>query len=362
MKRKKRKSYPSRPPQSQRITPPAVDQVPRTPALPGEFENHESLVFGCTALIQTYPQVFVDFVRVAHERIHLIGILQPEHRQLAELLLAAAGLPLDAFEMVEGTTSSVWARDWSPFLGYDQNGKRCQFYVDRSHMRHRDDNVARGIFEKRFGGTPYDIPIAMEGGNLLSNGQGIILTSQTVMVTNQVRHSREELARIFENSIGFSKWAAVLPLHGERTGHVDLFATFLSPDLLIVGAADEKEDPINHRTLNETAETLRNLDTPAGKLRVERIPMPSSKDCHFRSYNNVIFANGLLIVPVYPRSNPKLDRRVLDIYREYLPGWEVVGIDLRSLAFKGGGLHCLSVNVPPPDRVAINIPPRPVAA
>lgn len=65
MKRKKKKSYPISPPQSQKMNPPATDQVPRPAALPGEFENHEALVFGCNALIQTYPQVFVDFVRVA---------------------------------------------------------------------------------------------------------------------------------------------------------------------------------------------------------------------------------------------------------------------------------------------------------
>lgn len=354
MKRKKRQSHPNPTDQTK--------QPESKPAIPGEFETHESLVFGCGPLIEHYPQVFVDFVQAAHERIKLIGIVPPELRQLADLLLAAAGLPLNSVEFVDGKTSSVWARDWSPFLGYDPKGKRCQFYVDRSHMRHRDDIIAREIFEKRFGGTAFDVPICMEGGNLLTNGCGLIITSSTVTVTNKTRYSGQQIAQIFETSIGFSQWATLLPLHGERTGHVDLFATFLSPDLLVIGAVNEKEDPINHRSLNEAAQTLRNLDTPFGKLRVERIPMPSSRDCNFRSYNNVIFANGLLMVPVYPRSDPKLDRRVLDMYREYLPGWDVIGIDLQALALRGGGLHCLSVNVPPADRIAITIPPKPAAA
>ena len=321
------------------------------PAIPGEFEPQEALVFGCGQLVRYYPQLFVDFVRSTHERIQLVGIISQEFRRLGDLLLGAAGLPINAVEFIEGTTSSVWARDWSPIVGYDESGRRCQYFLDRSHMRHRDDVVARDIFQKRFPGVSHDIKLSMEGGNFLSNGKGLVLTSQTVEHKNQAEYSRMQIAQLFERTLHADQWASLIQLHAERTGHVDLFATFLAPDLLLIG--DVEDDEISNRSLNEAAEKLQGVATAAGKLRVERIPMPSSRDTHFRSYNNVIFANGLLLVPVFPSQNPKLDQRVLAMYREFLPDYDVVGIDLGELALKGGGLHCLSANVPPAERVCV---------
>ncbi len=330
--------------------------TPVPPAIPGEFEHQEALVFGASQLIRHCPQLFADFVKISFERIKLIGILDTDFRELADLLLGAAGLPQNAVEFVEGKTSSVWARDWSPFMGYTAEGKRCQYYVNRGHMRHRDDQVSRTVFEQRFDDAAVEIPVNMEGGNFLSNGCGLMLTSFSVPHTNSTKYSHQELARIFETTLGCNQWAALSPLHAERTGHVDLFATFLAPDFLLLGSVDEKQDEINFRSLNDIEEKLKGLATPHGKLRVERIPMPSSSDSNFRSYNNVIFANDLLFVPIYPKRDPILDQRVLGMYREFVPDRHVIGVDMRQLAEKGGGLHCLSVNIPPANRVPLPLP------
>lgn len=327
----------------------ARQPVPRA-AIPGEFETQETLVFGCGQLVRYFPQLFVDFVRVTHERVQLVGIIAPEWRRLADLLVGAAGLPGDCVEFVCGTTSSVWSRDWSPTFGYDKNGNRCQYYFDRSHMRHRDDVVARKIMQERFPGPAIDVPLTMEGGNFLSNGRGLILTSNTVEHANASRYKRAQISQLIESVFSTNQWAALVQLHGERTGHVDLFATFLAPDFLLLGEVDKYDDKISSDALDNAAAKLDGLSTAAGKLQVARIPMPSSRDTYYRSYNNVIFANKTLLVPTFPAFDPKLDCRVLDMYREYLPGYEVIGIDLGELDKKGGGLHCLSTNVPPQKR------------
>lgn len=320
-------------------------------AIPGEFETQEALVFGCGQLVRHFPQVFVDFVRATHEKIKLVGVISPEYRRQADFLISAAGVPSDAVEFLEGVTSSVWARDWSPTFGYDASGNRCQFCLDRAHMRHRDDVIAADILKKKFSDPQHQIPLTMEGGNILSNGQGLLITSNTVEVANASRkYDRVKVGSIFESTFRSRQWASLVQLHGERTGHVDLYATFLAPDFLVIGQVDKSVDEINAHSLDQAAESLDGLDTSAGKLKVARIPMPCSKDTFFRSYNNVIFANKTLLVPCYPTVDPKLDRRVLDIYREYLPDYEVVGIDIGDLDKKGGGLHCLSTNVPPRKR------------
>lgn len=347
MKRSKKRARPA----TEKVPAKAPDKPTFRSAVPGEFEHQEALVFGCGQLVRYFPQMFVDFVRAAHESVQLKGIISPEWRKLADLLIGAAGLPADCVEFIEGKTSSAWSRDWSPTFAYDPNGNRCQIYFNRSQMRHRDDVVAREIFTRHFPGAQVDVDLMMEGGNILSNGHGLVITSNTVEITNSGKYDRGQIAKTFETVLNSNQWASIMPLYGERTGHVDLFATFLAPDFLVIGEVDKNEDELSAHSLDDAAQKLNGIDTNAGKLTVARIPMPTSRDTFFRSYNNVIFANKTLLVPSYPMMDPKLDQRVLDIYREYLPGYEVKGIDMGELDRKDGALHCLSTNVPPEKRI-----------
>jgi agmatine/peptidylarginine deiminase len=81
-------------------------------------------------------------------------------------------------------------------------------------------------------------------------------------------------------------------------------------------------------------------------MQIVRIPMPSHRDGNWRTYTNVIYANGVVLVPQYPDSDPALDKVSLNVFREALPDWTVVGIDCSKLITKRGALHCIARNVP----------------
>jgi hypothetical protein len=59
-----------------------------------------------------------------------------------------------------------------------------------------------------------------------------------------------------------------------------------------------------------------------------------------------VFANGTLLVPLYPETDGHLDRIAMEIYSQLLPGWEIVGIDVSSFTHLNGALHCLTCNIP----------------
>jgi hypothetical protein len=65
-----------------------------------------------------------------------------------------------------------------------------------------------------------------------------------------------------------------------------------------------------------------------------------------RTYTNVLYANGRLLVPHYPDVNPDLEREVMDTYAAVLPGWELVQVDCWDVIRCGGALRCLSAHVP----------------
>jgi hypothetical protein len=70
--------------------------------------------------------------------------------------------------------------------------------------------------------------------------------------------------------------------------------------------------------------------------------MPSNHDGVWRSYTNVIMANGVLMMPVYPDVDADLAGRALDVYRRLLPRWQIVPVDSSALIHCGGALHCIS--------------------
>jgi agmatine deiminase len=312
----------------------------------GEFENQEALIVGCACLIRNLPQVFINLIRALHGRIRVICLVNQEDEVLGEVLLAAAGLPRDAAEFTRLPSVSMWARDWCPISALDGNGRRSLLALELRHLRTAANDGAEPELSRIFGAPVVKVPLTLEGGNILCNGDGICLTSTTIFPKNASRQlDHQQLGGVLATYFGATQWAYLDPLSGETTGHIDLFCCFLAKDLVVVGEYPASVDPINAAILDRAAEILSGLKTSAGPMRVVRIPMPPPIDGRYRSYTNVAFANSALLVPLYPGIDDSLDRRALSIYRELMPDREVIGIDIMEMSTLGGGLHCMTSNV-----------------
>ena len=124
-------------------------------------------------------------------------------------------------------------------------------------------------------------------------------------------------------------------------------ACFISPDTILIGRYDESVDARNAALLDRNASRLAEIRTGGGRLRVRRIAMPGNDDGIWRSFTNVVFANGTVLVPVYTDVAQREGEEALATYRRLLPDWQVRGVDLRSMARHQGGLRCITLYVPP---------------
>jgi agmatine deiminase len=61
------------------------------------------------------------------------------------------------------------------------------------------------------------------------------------------------------------------------------------------------------------------------------------------TYINSYFANGALIVPT---SGTADDEAGLELLQEIVPGHEVVGVPCQVIGYGGGGIHCITQQVP----------------
>jgi agmatine deiminase len=115
----------------------------------------------------------------------------------------------------------------------------------------------------------------------------------------------------------------------------------------LLASYDPAEDHDNAVRLDEIAGMLAGDITVDGRpLEVIRIRQPAMRDGCCRSYTNVIFGNGVVIVPQFPDTCPELDREALEVYRRVFPDRRIVGIDASKIVVKQGGLHCLSRSIP----------------
>jgi len=331
------------------VASPDVEQVAPPVFTPAEFDPQDALLLGASPLFELFPRVLVDIVSAAHSDIRIVLLIEDErYRRTILDLLAASGLPDDSVEFVQLPIMSMWVRDFGPVTVADGAGRRR--LVDFVYRERRGNAVDNGVPEHL--ARVLDWPrtssvLLLEGGDFLSNGLGLCLGSTRLINRNahylelEPRQVVPDLARV----LGFENVVLLRPLQGETTGHVDMFCTFVAPDLVVVGQLAADVDSVNAALLDETAEQLAGVATRAGPLRIERIAMPPPDGDVWRTYTNVIFANSVMLVPTYPDRCPELDAKALALYRRLLPDRRVVGVDVSDLITMRGALRCISLNV-----------------
>ncbi|HSN53149.1 MAG TPA: agmatine deiminase family protein, partial [Candidatus Sulfomarinibacteraceae bacterium] len=189
------------------------------------------------------------------------------------------------------------------------------------------------------------IPVALEGGVIMSNGRGLCVTTTTLAVANPDLPFEVLVERV-HRTLGCSRLVFLESPRDEATGHVDMIAKFTAPDTVLVGAFDPAEVPEEAARMDRNARLLASLSTGSGRrLRVVRLPMPAPEGAVFRSYTNSLLVNGRAVIPTYDRG-PAEEAAVLDAYRRALPeGWQLATVDASGAIELGGAVHCAALEL-----------------
>ncbi len=314
--------------------------------MPAEFETNEALLVGAAQMVQFHPQALVSIVRAAHTHIRLVCLVGfREERDAAARLLLDAGLPGDSVTFFYLPVQSMWTRDYGPLTVLGPQG--TAYFLDATYARAEADpadDAAPQVLGRYMRTGVVPLPLTMEGGDLLSSGAGLCLSTQRVISRNADARGDDvqQIWSILQRYGGFTDWVPLPSLVGEPTGHLDMYLTLVDPHTAVVAQLDPEADTENAARLDWVARTLRTR----ASLTVERIPMPPHDDGVWRTYTNVVFANGVLLVPAYPDRFPDLDAQARSVYQRLLPDWQIVGVDASSLIQRGGALHCVTMNLP----------------
>lgn len=316
---------------------------------PADFEEHAAIILSMTEMLACSAPTAYQMFKPLVERMALIAIVNgEEQRRQAIAMLTDWGVPVEGIYFAY-MPIGTWTRDFGPFFVRGQD--RSVWVLDAEYRyegRSNEDVVPRAI-ASLLRLPCRQVPLVLEGGNLLSNGWGLSLSTTALVDVNRMNgrnYDASQIRSIFNEYYGFTQTVLVEPLLSHRTLHVDMFTTFTAPDVVVVGACDPAEDKDSAKALDHNARLLSQSQTRGRRLRVERIPMPPYNGKCCRSYTNVIFANGALLVPSYPDVDQEIEELVLATYARLLPDWDLIRIDCGPMMFGGGALRCASAHVP----------------
>jgi agmatine/peptidylarginine deiminase len=315
--------------------------------LPAEFERQGALLIACRELTTTAPGLIAEFARATRGRVEVIALVTcvQEHEAIMQLLRSQR-ISHRHLHFVEVSHDTMWTRDFGPIVVEARNGSPMLVDAEYDASRGNDDIVPMHLAHL-LNLNRVELPLRIDGGNLLSNGRGLVLTTHRLADENTGQADLDEIYDAIGHNFGAQQVVILEPLAGESTGHVDMFASFTSANTVVVGQYDPALDPENAAILDRNAQHLAQVSTAQGKLRVVRIPMPPHNDDIWRTYTNVVFANGALLVPTYADADWGQQRQVLATYARLLPGWRILGVNADEIIGSQGALHCITMNLGP---------------
>ena len=333
---------------------PGGPDLPKVLPPAAEFEPQSALLLGCSGLPGGHVQVLMDIVAATHRNVTLIGLVadEPQRRAVRELF-RRHGYADDVVRLVKVPQDSMWVRDYGPMFLRRSDGSvavvdaRYEVLGGPGRKRPQDDGVA-SWFARQLSLPVVRLPLRLEWGNLLTNGEGVGFGGLKILreAAKTPKKAMRAVAAPLKEKLGLERLHFLKALQGDPTRHVDMFLTVVAKDTVVVGRCDPSDDPVSADVLDRVANGLAKITTSRGPLKVHRIPMPPKHNGSWRTYTNVVFANGTLLMPTFSGVDPALENEALSLYARLLPGWKVVGINCDSLVSAHGYLHCVCMNVP----------------
>ncbi|MCB0861515.1 MAG: agmatine deiminase family protein, partial [Solirubrobacterales bacterium] len=260
-------------------------------------------------------------------------------------------VPAENVEIFEAPIDDSWLRDSGPIIVTGQ-GRRAgiDFTFNswgESFLPYENDAAIAGRILDHLGIEKISSDLILEGGSIAVDGEGTLVTTEQCLLNPNRNPDLEQAAIAAElasklNIENFVWLGQGLVEDEDTDGHVDNICAFIEPGRVLLQTAPEG-DP-NVPNARENAGRL--ADAGIEVVELDLLPrIESQGEQVVIPYTNFYIANGALIVPV-SGFDPDMDAQALELLGRLYPDREAVGIDGRNLALGGGGIHCITQQIP----------------
>ena len=347
--------------------------------MPGEFEQHS----GCWMLWPERPSNWrlgakpaqlafaAAATAIATGEPVTVGVSR------AQFLHARALLP-DAIRVVELSSNDSWMRDVGPT--FVVNGSGAVRGVDWAFNAwgglggglyfpwDQDDLVARKVLEIE-GCDRYRAPFVLEGGGIHVDGEGTLITTEECLLNpNRNPHlDKGQIEILLHEYLGVTSviWLGRGVVDDETNGHIDNLCCFARPGEVVLTWTDDKRDPQYRVSLDAYERLMQARDAQGRRLKIHKLHQPGplvrtrEESQHIDaeeggaprrggerlagSYVNFYSGNLTIVLPLL---DPKRDRQASRQLQKIFPDRRIIGVQAREILLGGGGIHCITQQVP----------------
>jgi agmatine deiminase len=321
--------------------------------MPAEWAAHERTLMAWPAREDLWGELWDDAQAVYAEVANAIAafepvtmVARPQDRRRARRLcgggVTVSELPID----------DSWMRDCGPIFVLDGAGRRAAvdfgFNAWGEKFTPWGDDAAvtarllERMREERIDATDF----ILEGGSIAVDGEGTLVTTEQALLHEKRNPSlsRDEISRRLQSELGVHAvvWLGQGLVEDHDTdGHVDNVCAFYARGRVLLQTAPDESNP-NWAPARENAERL-----AAAGLDVVELPLLPYVEHDgpptVVPYTNFYVCNGAVIVPV---AGQEADEQALALIAGLFPGREAVAVPGVTLALGGGGVHCITQQVP----------------
>lgn len=309
-------------------TPPPTGEV----RFPGEYEPMQAVMI-------VYPLgIPVELVKEMAEDCKVITVVESYEQSYAQSDFQAAGVNMANVEFLNASTNSYWIRDFGPW--YIFNGKEPAI-VDNKYNRPRpyDDDIP-GEFAEYWDIEMFGMNVVHTGGNMMEDGRGHGVSDDIVITESysQAGVTEEQVYERMKAYLGIDPYHVTIDPQGDYIAHVDCWGKYLAPDKILLARVPESNP--RYPYYEEVAEYFETTNCCWGyPYKVYRVDIPGGNV--ISPYTNSLILNKKVLVPM--GSNNAYNEAALNIYREAMPGYEVIGVQNNSYWdgwLNTDALHC----------------------
>ena len=321
--------------------------------MPAEWTEHERTIMCWPAREDLWgelmPAAEASHAEVANAIAAFEPVLMAAGPADAARARAACG---DAVEIFEVALDDSWSRDSGPIFVTDGAGGRAgvdfgfNAWGEKFHPYADDAAFAARVLAHLRIDRVDATDLVLEGGSIAVDGTGTLVTTEQCLLhpSRNPRLGREEIEARLRERLGAERvvWLGLGLVEDDDTdGHVDNICAFVEPGKVVLQTVTDEANP-NYEPCQDNLRRLRD----AG-LEVVELPwlpyVTGEEPAVVVPYTNFYVCNGGLIVPT---RGEETDAEALALIASLYPGREAVAVPGETLALGGGGVHCITQQVP----------------
>jgi len=306
----------------------AETPAPTAPRFVAEFEPMQGVTIRYPLGIPT------SLVKSLAENCQVYCIVTSSYQSQAKRSFQNAGVNMNRVTFVNAPSDSYWVRDYGPW--YIFAGKNPAI-VDNVYNRPRQNDDAIPSYFATFWNIPmYSMNLTHTGGNMMEDGRGHAVSDELVL--NENNNDEANVRQKMLDYLGIDNYHITIDPQGDYIAHVDCWGKYLAPDKILIAKLPQSNS--RYEYYEEVANYFATTNCCWGyPYKVYRVEEPGGNTV--APYTNSLILNKCVYVPL--GSNSTYNERALQVYREAMPGYEVIGVTNTSSStgwLNTDALHC----------------------